>query len=1205
MIKRILKTFGLILLLLVLVIAGGLTWALGTEKGLQQTLALANKLAPGTLEWEEAGGKLAGRMSIRGLQYSDADVIDARIGSLDFEWQPSALLGLTLSVDQLHLDDIEVHLVEATEQTDTAPSSGELPDISLPVSINLNDIVVSNVAIYPPNVDEPITINRVALSVNAARSDVNLNELEVIAPQGEVRLKGSVSTRDDYPMDLTLAWQTDIDPSKPVQGEGTFVGSLAQLQIEHQVEGFALADVSATVSDIVASPAWDASIGVSIPEPSSLSPLIIGTPQITLQTSGTPDAYKALAKVSVDTIDTGPVTVDADITGSIETLNIASLVARLSENGSELSATGQVTLATLHSELKGQWQALGWPVKGEPQFSSPTGSFDFTGTPEDFTANLRTDVDGDAIPTGQWTVSLDGSTTELTDFAVQGQTLDGVIAVLGTANWEAQPSWDVELSTDGINPGIQWTEFPGSIDLDISSKGQITEDGPQLNADINQLSGSLRDQPLVGGGSVQLVGEKLSIDNLKVGLGQTLLDVDGQVDEQIALDFDVRSPDLQTLLPELAGAISITGSVSGSKDAPLLNARGNASDVAFAENSVTSLTFSVDGGLGENVVSNLTVEASGLSAGAQQISDISVLANGSQLEHRLVLSVATDQGDLATQLDGSFESETWNGVLSLLQLENTQAGNWRLREPTAITANAAQADTSTLCLDNSEKLGNLCVTANWLADGESVVTLNIDALSPRLVSDYLPPDFTLETKLNGDATATLRSDGDVSAQADLAFAPGKLILSAEEAPVEIGLEQTTIDASWQGNEATFELVAALTDLGKVNVQGSIEDPAGAGRLSGVLDADFADLTLISAFAPQVQQVSGALKSNLIVGGTLETPIVEGELALRKFGAEIPEIAMLIEDTELVVNGNPDGTLLITGQSRSGEGQLNIKGNFNPGTRALTLDIDGEQFEVANTAMMQAVISPKLSIGLNDSGMEVTGEVTIPRVYINANGGNEGIKTVSSSSDVVFVSEEGEQAETPPSQITLDVQIILGDNVEVEAGDFRGRLEGDLRIEQTPELAPRGTGTINVVNGDYVIYGQQLDMERGRILFSGGPVDNPSLDMQVARTVQEYEVVAGARIKGTAQTPRLELYSEPSMPDASILSYILLGQPPGTTGGSYTLGKNLTPDLYVSYGIGLFDAINTFNMRYKLTDRLALEAVSGSGSSTDLIYTIEK
>jgi len=253
-----------------------------------------------------------------------------------------------------------------------------------------------------------------------------------------------------------------------------------------------------------------------------------------------------------------------------------------------------------------------------------------------------------------------------------------------------------------------------------------------------------------------------------------------------------------------------------------------------------------------------------------------------------------------------------------------------------------------------------------------------------------------------------------------------------------------------------------------------------------------------------------------------------------------------------------------------------------------------------------VISPQLAISMANSGMNVEGSVVIPKAYINANGGNEGIKTVSASSDVVFVNDNEEVPETEQGSgaLNLDVQVILGDSVEIEAGDFRGRLEGELTVEQTPELAPRGTGAIDVVNGDYVVYGQQLEIERGRISFSGGPVDNPSLDMEVARTVLEYDVVAGAKILGTAKAPRLELYSEPTMPDASVLSFILLGQPPGV-GASYTLGKYLTPELYVSYGIGLFDAINTFNLRYSLTDRLALESVSGSGNSADLIYTIER
>lgn len=1204
MIKRILKIFGLVLLLLVLLIVGGMSWIIGTESGFQQTLVLAEKFAPGTLEWNEAGGKLAGPLRVRGLHYSQVDGIEASVGALDFDWQPSALFGSGLAIEKLHLDDVEVHLAEAADPQETS-SGGELPDISLPVSISLNDIAVNSIAIYPAGQNTAIEINRVALTGNAEQSNVHLADLEVIAPQGELRLGGDVKTRDDYPMNLTVSWQADIGQSAPVQGEGTLAGSLAALQIEHQVTGFAVADIAASVSNITTSPAWDASIGASLPDPKSLSALLTGTPQITLQTSGTPDEYQAQATVNVATTETGPVTVDADVSGSTKMLEIHSLIARLSENGGELSATGQLTFASLQSDIRGQWQALSWPLEGEPQFSSAKGRFDVKGILDDFKANVSTDVNGEVIPAGQWTVSLDGSTTALSNFAVQGQTLDGTITVSGTADWEKQPGWDVELVTEGINPGKQWSEFPGSINLEVSSIGQISEGGPQLSADIKRLSGRLREQPLAGSGRVRLAGEKLNIDKLNVTHGASKLDANGEIDNQIALEFELSGPDLRTLLPELSGAVSVAGTVSGSKDAPMLNASGNADSVVYAGNSVGKLNFNVNAGLGANVVSVLSIDASGITAGSQQISDINLSGQGSLSKHTLVLSAATDQGDLATQIDGSHQGNTWNGSLSSLQLQNTPAGDWRLREPVVIIANAEQADASELCLDNSDKLGSLCAAGHWLAAGESKATLSVRGLSPELARAYLPPGFLLETELSGDATAMLGSDGKLNAEARLALAPGKLTLDADTSPIEIGLEQTTIDASWRGNDATLDLATAFTDLGNLNVQASLSDPVGEGKLVGNLDADFPDLTLISAFAPQVQQVSGALKSNLSLGGNLQAPQIEGELALLDFSAEIPETAMLIEDTQLTVKGNPDGSLLINGKSRSGGGQLQIEGSVNPGTRALNIDVIGDKYEVANTAMMQVVVSPELEIGMDDTGMQVNGKVTIPSAYINANGGNDGIKTVSSSSDVVYVSAEGEQAEAAASQLNLDVQIILGDSVEVEAGDFRGRLEGDLRVQQTPELAPRGTGTINVLNGDYVIYGQQLNMERGRILFSGGPVDNPSLDMEVARTVQEYDVVAGAKIQGTAQAPRLELYSQPPMPDASILSYILLGQPPGTKGGSYTLGKYLTPDLYVSYGIGLFDAINTFNMRYKLTDKLAVEAQSGSGSSADLIYTIER
>ena len=94
------------------------------------------------------------------------------------------------------------------------------------------------------------------------------------------------------------------------------------------------------------------------------------------------------------------------------------------------------------------------------------------------------------------------------------------------------------------------------------------------------------------------------------------------------------------------------------------------------------------------------------------------------------------------------------------------------------------------------------------------------------------------------------------------------------------------------------------------------------------------------------------------------------------------------------------------------------------------------------------------------------------------------------------------------------------------------------------------------------------------------------------------------MRGTAQAPILELKSDPQQTDANTLSYILFGKPVGT-GVSFTLGKFITPDLFVSYGVDLFERIEAFNVRYRVSKRLAALATRSTISGADLVYTIER
>ena len=54
-----------------------------------------------------------------------------------------------------------------------------------------------------------------------------------------------------------------------------------------------------------------------------------------------------------------------------------------------------------------------------------------------------------------------------------------------------------------------------------------------------------------------------------------------------------------------------------------------------------------------------------------------------------------------------------------------------------------------------------------------------------------------------------------------------------------------------------------------------------------------------------------------------------------------------------------------------------------------------------------------------------------------------------------------------------------------------------------------------------------------------------------------------------------------------------------------VGSYLTPRLYVSYGVGLVESLNSLNLRYQISERWQLKAVSGVNQGADFLYSIER
>jgi len=223
-----------------------------------------------------------------------------------------------------------------------------------------------------------------------------------------------------------------------------------------------------------------------------------------------------------------------------------------------------------------------------------------------------------------------------------------------------------------------------------------------------------------------------------------------------------------------------------------------------------------------------------------------------------------------------------------------------------------------------------------------------------------------------------------------------------------------------------------------------------------------------------------------------------------------------------------------------------------------------------------------------------------------------------------------------------VRLTLGDKVSVKAYGLSATITGAVRTRMRPRESAIGSGEFEVNEGEYNAYGRELEIERGRLLFTGGPVTDPAVDLRATRELPGYKV--GVIARGPLRRPQLTLFSEPSLPQAQIASMLIVGRSsiqgdPGApddgvgateqggaflagqlgkyvglddigltqdadTGSELVLGKYLSPRLYVSYGISLVDEINTLKLRYTIGDRWVISAESGQESAGDIEYRIE-
>ncbi|WP_370519463.1 translocation/assembly module TamB domain-containing protein [Alcanivorax sp. DP30] len=1154
MIRRaVIGLFALVVLLLVL--GSLLIYTLvGTAPGNRWLLAQASTVIPGELTVENWQGNLLGSVELSGIRYHQPSV------TVELDHLSARLQLMSLSRGWLTFEHLSVgHLLIQTAPAKTASDdSSPLPDsLALPLGIRIEHLQVSAIQLN----DTQLAHGMEGESLSAWR------RFQLARLEGQVLedLLFNASAHGEltspYTLESRIRWQKPLpasDQISAIQASGELLakGPLTALQLSHDLQ----------------------------------APLIIHS------------------------------------------------------QGQWLHRDDQWLIDLQHA-----WQAQPLPLTGDNRLKLASGSLTTRGPltalqlkghtalqrsrPEQ--QDLRLDILLDSSLTGE-SLNISELTLRQSDQRLTGK-----------GSIQLQPvKWDLALDGD-IDTAIFSPQLPGQLSLDGHSKGQLDGSRWQLEPGTLTVTGHLRQQPLTLSARTQGSADNLQIDS-NLLWGNNRVQLTGKAWPQWQLTGQLSLADLSQLDATLQGSLTGNLQILGKTNAPRLSGKLVGKHLGQGHLKLQNMQAEFQNLGTGGQTQQLTLSGSTLHQDSRLLLDtIHLAVQGKLNRHELTLGLRNGDTTLETQLDGALSLPansplSWTGTLSQTRLQQQHLGQWKQAQPSALALSLARQRLGNFCLQQQQS--RLCLDGS-LSNGDALtLEASANALPLALLSSLIGPDYSLEGTLNGQASLAGRLAAP-SGSLSLNTEGARLTFNVDDGPPPWVLDTLSLNSELDGQQAHTRFVLA-TALGQINAQAShgfsLEAP-----MEGQASFRIERLSAVEMLTADLRDVRGTLNGDIQLGGTPGEPVIEGVIALQEGHALIPALGTAISDIDLSLQGSPKGRLAVSGQALMGTGTLKVTGYLDPARwpMALSLKFSGERLLVADRPDAKVWVSPDLSLDGDLQGLQLSGKLLIPEAAIHPEQLPEGAVTVSD--DQVLVHQEGDAGQRLP--LGMDVTVTLGDKVNFNGFGLNANLGGTLQILQQPQQPPQLNGQLVVVKGRYRAYGQNLAISDGQLIFQGQP-DNPGLDIRAYRKIPSEAITVGVQLSGTLQTPEAVLYSDPGMEPSQIMSYLLTGRP--LEGGTQSdanriaqalavyglekgsgvtdkigeklgvdeitvgsdwetedaalmLGKQLSDRLYLTYAIGLFDAVSTVMLRYTLTRSLHLEARSSSeANSLDLIWEKE-
>jgi len=913
-----------------------------------------------------------------------------------------------------------------------------------------------------------------------------------------------------------------------------------------------------------------------------------------------------------------------------------------------LHGPGDITLNMLigyddHFEADADWTRLQWPPTGTPIVQSKQGHLRAIGKWEQyeyaFESILRIqNVDMNAQAQGN------GSLSALDIASLKAKLLSGEVNAKGRVQWSPQLHINAEGSAAGINPAMLAKDWPGAIGGKFKISTVFPNDQPLVKFDADLRNSRLRGYPfnLEAHGSWR-EGD-LQLADALLQSGKSSLRAKGRALPPFDINAQLRSPDLGQFWPGLKGQATLDAKLRGTLQAPTISAHGQADEVGWQ--AYSARLIKLDAELDAKGTSTLDFKTSDMQAGTN-VSSVHLHGAGTTRQHTLNLDVSSNPVNLHLAASGALDLQKldWQGAISEGKITPAQLAAWTLQEPAELMASESGVTLEPACWVSDAS--RACFKIVKAAQGEMGFAFRLQDFALAYFKPFMPPGWSIEGQVSGTGDLLSRSldsmhldvtttEGHlrVGNNPVLNFLPSSLNLHGED-----GALLATLNMPLEHGSAAMDARLAPGE------------DFGARALSGRIHIDLPDLAWLRLLTREIDSATGYLHGELQLAGTASDPAFTGIVQLDKGKLRLSTPGIELSPLNLKISGNSDGKLMLDADAMSGGGTLTVQGSLDAKAAKPTLhfDVKGDKFQALNSPDARVWVAPNLKIDVVGRNVEASGEVVVPKAEITPTSFDSG---VGPSRDQIILTSQGKPPPDSPWLISANVNLKLGDQVSFNGFGLKAPLTGAVTAIEQPGRLTSGRGTINLEGGRYKAYGQDLTITTGRLIFDGGPITQPAVEIRAERKPTD-DITVGVYVRGTLDAPQFSLYSTPTMPQERQLSWLVLGRTLDDTASSsdrsavsaaalslglsgsgllagklvknigidevsvgskpgqdnslamLTIGKYLSPKLFISYGVGLFQRGYSFKLQYDVGRGFKLQTETGVESGGDLLYSIER